>query len=347
MRHARPSLLAAALLLAVGASFAPSARAQDAGGNLKTSENLSVEDVAKLEAWTTRQMNQLRSGLPEDVATARDLLIKELRTPGASNAYKSALSRVVLSMGADMIRSDKLLVRTNTAIVLAYINSLDGVAVLAQGVGDGAAGMRYKCCQSIRLLIEPTPAERRNIGSEREGVLIKALAARIIKEPDANVYREMVNVLAMVGSPATQEALLNALDARLANHVANTEESFETEVIAINALYQKFIQTDEKGPLLIRLLATAYLHEKLAAAQMTGDGALAKRIGADRKALVQACDKLIRAQYIRLNPGVQMPPDTTPLLTLGNRWKEVKQVVEQWKDLLKAAPVSIPEAKLK
>ena len=78
---------------------------------------------------------------------------------------------MVLTSGTDLIRSDKLLVRTNAAIVLAYVNTLDAIPVLAQSIGDGAAGVRYKACQSIRLLIEPTPAERRSIGTDRENVL--------------------------------------------------------------------------------------------------------------------------------------------------------------------------------
>ncbi len=344
MSFHRPLLLTAALL-AFGTLAMP-AMAQADTASIKTTNTISAEQNAQIEAWVTRQMNQIRSGLPEDVSAARETLIKELRTPGASNAYKTAISNAVLAMGAKLLDSQKLLVQVNVITILAQVNTLDAVQVLAPMVSSPSAGLRYKACQSIHLLIEPTPAERRDIGDAREQLLTKALAAQIAKETDRNTYQEMVGLLGTIATPAAQGALIDTLNNRLDEHVADATLSYDIELLGINTLYRKFIQSEEKGALLNHLLAVAYRHEKLAIAQIAGNPNNKALQSKGRKDLVQACDKMIRAQYVRLGPGGALPPDLAPLSTF-NKWKEAFDALVKWEPLLKAQPFSIPAEKLK
>ncbi len=345
MHFQRPLLFAAALLAL--STAAPAMAQADATTSIKTTDTISAEQYAQIDAWVTRQMNQIRSGLPEDVSAARETLIKELRTPGASAAYKTALSKSVLASGAKLLDSQKLLVQVNMVTILAQVNTLDAVQALAPMVNSPAAGLRYKACQSIRLLIEPTPAERRSIGADREQILTKALAAQIAKETDRNAYREMVELLGTVATPAAQDALIRTLDARLSEHVSDAALTYETELLGINILYRKFIQSEEKGALMNNLLALAYRHEKLATAQIAGNLNTKDLQTKDRKDLIQACDKMIRAQYVRLGPGTgQLPPDLAPLTTF-NKWKETLDALLKWEPLLKAAPFALPAEKLK
>lgn len=344
MRHIllSASFAAALALCAAGPAFA----ADNTVSSLRTTDNLSAEQKAQLDAWATRQLNQIRGGLPEDIAAAREVLISELRIPGSSAAYKTALGNVVSAPAGDLLRSQKDHVRLNAAIVLAHVNDPDALLALTPAIQDPSAGVRLWACRAARMIIEPASSERITVSAAREAALIKSITAQMAKEADAAVYREQVELLITLGSPKAYETLLAALDARLKAHAADPELAYEIELRALNALYQKFLQTDEKGPILMSLLAVAYRCEKLALAQMAAK-ADNKHLADDNKAVILAADKMIRDQYTRLNQGKPIPQPLSQIVPFPVKWKDATPVVQQWQALLKDKPFLIPADKLK
>lgn len=340
------TLLASSLAAILALGAAAPAFADNAVSSMSTADNLSAEQKAQLEAWAIKQINQIRGALPEDITAARETLIAELRKAGASAAYKTALGRAVTSPAGDLLKSQKPIVRINAAIVLAHVNNLDALAALAPAIRDSAGGVRLWACRAARMIIEPTPSDRQTVSADREAVLLKALAAQMGKETDANVYREETELLITLGTPRAQAALLAALDARIQAHAADRDLPFEIELRSLNALYQKFLQNDETGPSLMSLLAVAYRCEKQALKQMAADLA-DKRPTDGHKAIVLASDKMIRDQYAKLTQGKPMPQALSQIVPFPNKWKDAAPIIQQWQTLLKDKPFSIPADKLK
>lgn len=334
-----PATALAACCLIVG-SLAPfSGRAAaDVAPSLKSSENLTPDNVTAINAQVMRAVNQLKSGLPDDISFGREWLIKELRTPGASVAYKNVLARILLPAAEDLLKSPNIQVRVNAVMVVAWVPSVDAAATLAPGVGDKSEGVRFAACRAMRKIIEPAGGEHRNLGAEQENALLVILHNAATKESNDLVFGEMVDLLSVIGTPASQNALLSVLDDRLPGYADPSEKSFKIPAGGISTLYRKLLQSGEKGAVMMHVMATAFRYERLAAQQLAVLPKDAfKKASGDRRDMVIAGDKLLRAQYKAMGGTGTLPPDIQGQASLDH-WKDVQGMVNQWGDLLKVAP---------
>lgn len=317
------------------------AAAADIALNLKTANSLTPDQIEEINTWVAHTINQLKSGLPEDVSIARERLIKELHAPGTSSAYQSALAKAVLPGAEPLLKSPNLLVRLNTTMVMAQVNSVDAAVLLTPSITDKAEGVRFWACRAISTVVEPSAGEHRNLGDVREKDLLKSLSAQANAETSDAVFGEMVDLMATLNTPASQDALLTTLNGHLKALAADPERSCAVAGNGINALYRRFLQSGEKGLLMTRLMACAAHYQQLACRQLVKDPRNSRMI-ADRYDLLVTCDKLLRAQYPLMGGTKTPPPSATSHLSLKH-WKEVLGLADQWEALLKEPPFSVKD----
>lgn len=349
MKIARRSCCAVvACLLACVLSPAPAGAqqiqqdAKVAEGRLTQEQTQSVRDF--VEAW----MGRLVSDEAEEVAAARNAILREFRTPGISETFRNAFSVEVSNMMGEAIRAEDDLVRINAMIIATQLTNPEADQLIDVGLSDENAAVQYWGAKAYLQRVERAMAEGgAGMGDDAQRTMIAKVQQVFAGTPSTPVARVGFEILSNLDVPEARDALLSQLHRRVAYHEENPQASYLPEQTAIQLLSAEISRErrvdDEQ---VAELARAAYRYFVLINTQMQSGNILDEAVPS-HKAMMDWCYKCLYAMSAKY-PSLNVANDATQVndqIKL-DRWNDLQAVADRWQAILTADPFGIPAADL-
>ncbi|MEM6553271.1 MAG: HEAT repeat domain-containing protein [Planctomycetota bacterium] len=325
-------LLAGAVALSwLGWTGVASAQPDDIDQEIKVANVINAEQEAVITGVVDQEMDLLIGGDAEQIAGARQRLLRQFRTPGASQAFLQAMSRAVVKRMPEAVESPKVMVRLNAVIVLGEVDP--GVAgvfpLVQQALQDTSSAVRYWAAKSLTRLSQGS------LGRIEELEIIGIVQPMIELEQSMPVLQFLYRALANLDADEAIAALLESLNTKVAFHVARPNQPHMATEVGLRRVYRQITlgEVQKLGDKRRQMVRAAYRCFELIADQMVqGKVDDAQRAGHGR-VLVLAHTAMRRAYQDGGGQAAKIPGGLQNAVNFRN-WQRVQQVGEQWKRLL-------------
>ncbi|MEM1213099.1 MAG: hypothetical protein AAGI68_12475 [Planctomycetota bacterium] len=312
------------------------AQPDDISPETKGASVISAEQEAEIEGVVSQEMGLLTDGNAEQIAGARQRLLRHFRTPAASPSFLQSMSRAVVSRMPPAVASPKVMVRLNAMIVLGEVDpGVEGVFPLVQtALKDQSSAVRYWSAKSLASLSEA------ELGQDEELEIIAIVRPMIGPEQSMPVLRNLFRALSNLEADEAIVALLDGLNEKVAFHVARPNEPHMATEVGLRRVYQQITlqEVQRLGDKQRQMVRAAYRCFELIAEQMVQDKVGDGQVAGHGRVLVLAHTAMRRAYQDAGGDRAKIPTGLNNAVTF-KRWQRVQQVGEQWKRLLtEAAP---------
>lgn len=349
MMNARRIVWLAAV--ACGMLFAQGpARAQILPQDLKIAQgNLSPEQQQQLNDFVDPLMEGLVAGDADAVSTARNVILREFSTPGATDSFKNAFSTQIHGHMADAMASDSDLVRINAMIIATQLTNPEAQAMIDAGLSDPNAAVQYWSAKAYREQVGRTagPDGTSRLPGNQQRQIVERMDALIATEPAVPVVQTAFDILIALSVPEAQTKMLEILNSRVTQHVDRPQVSYRAEQEAIRQLSTKFARERRIEPADTQaLLGASFRFFVLVNEQMKRGNVLPEN-QAGHKAMLDWCHRSLIGLASK-EQGVQLPQgwdEVNDWIKL-NQWDKLLDISNRWRALLLEEPFNVTPEQL-
>ncbi|MEM6393409.1 MAG: hypothetical protein AAF797_11600 [Planctomycetota bacterium] len=324
------------LACVVGGVWSGGAAAQpdDIDQEIKVANVILADQEAAITRVVDQEMDLLIGGDPEQIAGARQRLLRQFRTPGASQAFLQAMSRAVVKRMPEAVEHAKVMVRLNAMIVLGEVDPrVDGVFPLVQtALKDASPAVRYWAAQSLANLSE------NDLGPNDELQIVQIVQPLVAPEQSMPVLRNLFQALTNLDSDEAIVALLQGLNEKVAFHVARPNQPHMATEVGLRHVYRQITlgQVQKLPEKQRQMVRAAYRCFELIADQMVQNKVEDGQAAGHGRILVLAHTAMRRAYLDNRGAEERVPRGLNSAVNFKN-WQQVQQIGQQWKQLLTAA----------
>lgn len=332
------------ILITLGLSAAPAA-AQNLDRippEVLIATSLTPEQQQLVNSYITHWAQQLQGEEDAQVVTARRRLIEPLGGSGSeqfNQQYSQAVGRAIQQAA----QAERLIVRLNTMIIVTRLSPATALPLIEQGLNDENAAVRYWAAKSVASITsdsELPPATQRQ--------LLAPLAQQLGQESSVPVVQQvMLSLLALTIPEATQQ-VLEALNERVTMHMTDPGQSVVAESEGLAELYRKLVteagQSGARQEQMRQLARVALRYMDLVATQFATGNVPPER-EAEYVSLLDLTSTVLNAAHQSLQSPLNSPTNLSIALR-SQDWPAVQAQVEEWRNILRAAPFNIPQDQL-
>ena len=338
----RPLSVAVCLLLtlAAGSAWAAPPLPQ----RIIAAENPDGEMREQMEEHSNRAMDGLLSADPEQIAEARDDVVRTLENDAATAGFLEAYSAMLTARLGEAIDHEELLVRVNAMIMLRGMVDQGSRAMLTRGRADENPGVQRLAMQALHQRVLWWQEQGGNAQDINNAVneVIALLNQR--PAPHSIVVAPALRLLYDV--PGARDALIQQIIERAALHTDDPNLSYagERDIIARLAYDMSLNFSGAEAPGIIR---AAFLYSQLITNQLQADAI-------NNNARDDAIEMLRQsAQALgQICAGARKRPPADQTVAVSEwipsaQWDDLENLLmESWVPILRTAPFGLDDQEL-
>ncbi len=298
---------------------------------------LSPPQLKHIDHYLDDKITLLVDGSRDEVVQARRELIEPLSWAGGTEIFNLAYSSATANRLPQAVRSDRLLVRLNTMIVVNSLNDPGVVGLIEKGLADPNPAVRYWAGKAVSQSI----ANR--LADNEQQRLLDALTAAMLKEKSERVLQRLLVGVVGLNIPEAATKLLDGLNNRVSLHAVNPNLPLSAGLEGLRTLFVKTVEAKANGQDIpiktIRQMAmVAYRYLDLSAALLDLD-LPNENNRSDYRQMLKVNDATLRWTTRQMPPeeGPAIPPSIEGEIAAEN-WPLIRLRAEEWKRILTHAP---------
>jgi len=329
-----------AVILLFMASQPALARSKIPYSTITARDALTSIQLDHIETYLDERVQSLVQGSEGEVVRIRRELIEPLTWAGGTPIFHLAYSSASANRLTQAIRSDRMLVRLNTMIIIHSLNDPGSVSLIEKGLVDSSPAVRYWAAKAVSQSISSRLSE-----SEQRS-LLRVLTMAMNREKSERVLQRLLVAVVGLNIPEAASRLLDALNKRVALHAVNADMPLGAALEGLRIQFIKTVEGKANGRdvsvVMIRQIATvAYRYLDLSATLLDLDRPNPEN-QANYREMVKLADAILKWSGRQMPPeGGASVPRSVKSDIASNNWPLIRLRVEEWNRMLTQAPFNL------